>query len=262
MYKQFNVTDLKACETRSGTQGYQPKYYVDNYFIKQQARIDGILMNDWQVEIFASKLCELLNIKSVIQKPCKIIKGINTYMGVYSENFEKKGVHFVPFKYLLDRNKDDIRNYAFNSLSALDKLSLCCNIMSKYSGINYFELEAYMLKTALIDILVCNVDRHIKNFGVMKTVNGYTVAPIFDNGMGFFESISNKSMYSSLDEIMREAYISPYGEDPFDMLKLLKCKYNLISYLNKHTLNQSLKWTFPNKYAKQYYFRILREIEG
>ena len=86
-----------------------------------------------------------------------------------------------------------------------------------------------MLDLAVIDCLVGNVDRHTRNFGLFyRNDNGcFEVPMVFDSGMGLFEHDNYRDRYESFDEAMRNVYVSPYGEDPFDMLQILDREYHL-----------------------------------
>ena len=86
-----------------------------------------------------------------------------------------------------------------------------------------------MLDLAVVDCLVGNVDRHTRNFGLFfNAVTGrYEIPLLFDNGMGLFENDPYRDRYKSFDEAMNTVYVSPYGEDPFDMFRMLDEEFNL-----------------------------------
>ena len=88
-----------------------------------------------------------------------------------------------------------------------------------------------MLDLAVLDCLIGNVDRHTRNFGLFYNVNTcrFEIPPVFDNGMGLFEHDYYRDMYADFEEAMRTVYVSPYGEDPFELLEILNREYGLKS---------------------------------
>lgn len=230
-YKVFTVNENSQLKIRSNTDGYQPKFIVDNgkYFVKTQCQIGGTLRDDWRVEDIASRICEQLGIYAVKQVPCyvKIIskKGITkTRLGVYSNNFEQDGYSFISYQRLMEFNNLEESQIGFEKLSATDKLKYLINSMTNLSGIAKPRIVRYFFDMVTVDLLVLNQDRHFRNFGVFSGLNSgmYDVSRLFDFGMGLFEDNTTFDSLKTLKECMRFSYISPYGEDPFEMLNQLK----------------------------------------
>ena len=110
----------------------------------------------------------------------------------------------------------------------------------------------------MIDCLVGNTDRHTRNFGLFFSSHqaAYGIPLIFDNGMGLFEHDYYKDEYTDFEEAMRTVYVEPYGEDPFDMLRLLISHFDLYSLYPK--LPNIVYPDFPvSSFAKEYQTRIL-----
>ena len=86
-----------------------------------------------------------------------------------------------------------------------------------------------MIDLAVVDCLVGNVDRHTRNFGLFfNTHSGkYEIPLLFDNGMGLFEHDYYRDRYDSYESAMNNVYVSPYGEDPFDMMIMLDEEFDL-----------------------------------
>ena len=55
-----------------------------------------------------------------------------------------------------------------------------------------------MLNLAILDCLVGNCDRHTRNFGVFfnSSKGEFSIAPVFDSGMGLFEHDYYRDKYS------------------------------------------------------------------
>lgn len=100
---EYTVTNQNKTPNRSGVGGYQPKYVQGNNFIKSQAYIGRGYVDDWMIEVIASKLGKQLGFNIVNQEPCiiKENRGIVKIYGVASDNFETESIHFVSIKRLL-----------------------------------------------------------------------------------------------------------------------------------------------------------------
>ncbi|MBO5389456.1 MAG: HipA domain-containing protein [Lachnospiraceae bacterium] len=263
--KTYDVTQLEKVSCRSGSDGYQAKYYADNRekFIKTQAMLSGVLMRDWQVEIIASKICDKLDIYSVKQTHCKVSDGTKTLDAVISDNFEMEGFDYISFETLLNRILgESTHDSKFLRLTTLDKMDFCAKVISKACSIDNKYALKYMLDLAIIDILVGNKDRHTKNFGVFWDINNkkFKIARIFDNGMGLFENDYYRDSYKSIEDRMRNLYIEPYGEDPFDLIDIIKSKININNIYNFKAIKAS-DYSFPNNDSKIYFKEILKRLE-
>ena len=245
---------------RTDTDGYQIKGITSDhrYFVKSQAIISGTVLRDYAVEIIASDICEQLSIPHVSQSHCKFVYNNRSFDGVYSDNFEYDGYTFLSFERLLSRHGYSTRDEAFISLDALDKLKWCASKLSEIGSIPYDDTLKYMLDLAVVDCLVGNVDRHTKNFGLFYNINAsrYEIPLIFDNGMGLFEHDPYRDTYKTFDEAMRNVYVSPYGEDPFDMIDMLDKEFDLMK-LYPELSNISYKDDLSTPFALEYERRML-----
>lgn len=228
---EFAFTKKDILITRTDTDGFQMKALSDGreYFVKSQAFMSGIKMDDWAVEIIAANIAEQLDIPCVRQKHCFFAYAGRKYDAVYSENFELDGYTFISFESLLESNHLSTKEDYFLKLGTIEKLKWCAKQLSELGNIDYGFTEKYMIDLAVLDCLVGNVDRHTRNFGLFfNTLTGeYEIPLIFDNGMGLFEHDYYRDNYKSFDEAMNNVYVTPYGEDPFDMLLLLHKEFDL-----------------------------------
>ena len=260
----YDVDNLLNINSRTGSDGYQAKYYSNDrkIFIKTQAYMQGVLMKDWLVEIDASKMCEKLNINCVKQYHCKVRKGKDTLDAVESANFELDGLEFISFESFIGHFEHRATSDSyFIKMSSIEKLQYCAGVLSRYSNIDIRLTTKYMLDLAIIDIIVGNIDRHTKNFGIFWNTNTskFQIAKIFDNGMGFFENDYYRDMYTSIQDRLRNTYVAPYGEDPFDMLCILKKYFDLNNIYNFSALNVN-DYTFPNADSKIYFKEVLKQL--
>ena len=226
---EFQKKDIITA--RTDTDGFQIKALSSDrkYFIKSQALFSNIPMRDWAVEVIASDVARQFGIPCVEQHHCRCIFGKKTYDGVRSNNFELDGYRFISFESLIEDIGLSTKESAFVKLSAIEKLKWCAKQLSEIGRLSYEQTLKYMLDLAVLDCLVGNVDRHTRNFGLFyHTLQGAFCIPlVFDNGMGLFENDYYRDEYKSFEEVMHNVYVSPYGEDPFDLLQMLDEEFHL-----------------------------------
>lgn len=260
--KTFHFTKKDLIDVRSSTDGFQPKFHSKDgkYFIKAQAVIGGTLMNDWMVEIIASGFCKTLDIPCISQCECDIVYNDHVWKGVYSNNFEKEGYTFISFERLLNMKMETSKTDEFNRMSTVEKLRWCAGRISMYAELPYDRCETYMLNLAILDCLVGNCDRHTRNFGVFfnNSEGEFSIAPVFDSGMGLFEHDYYRDKYSSYDAAMGNVYVAPYGEDPFEMIDILADEFDFGEYpFEALRIPEKL----PNKYSEEYLIKMLGKVK-
>ncbi|MCR4755821.1 MAG: helix-turn-helix domain-containing protein [Lachnospiraceae bacterium] len=228
---RFEFSKKDRIIARTDTDGYQMKAVTSDrrHFVKSQSVISGLKLRDWAVEVIASDICRQLGISCVIQRQCRFVYEGNTFNGVYSDNFELDGYTFVSFERLLETVQKTSKDDKFIRMDSLTKLRWCAEELAKIGNLSFNDTLKYMIDLAVIDCLVGNTDRHTRNFGLFYNVNtlSYEIPLIFDNGMGLFENDPYRDRYESYDAAMNNVYVAPYGEDPFDMIRMLDAEYNL-----------------------------------
>lgn len=265
-YKTYEI------ELRSCVDGYQPKFIVDNgeKFVKLQCQIGRTLRDDWRVEDIASRICVQLGINCVKQVPCKVRLKLKNgkvleRLGVVSNNFEKLGYQFISYNRLLEINDINPNSKEYVNLNTIDKIKYQVQIISKICEIGEKLLLKYMFDLATIDMLVLNQDRYFRNFGVFWNVQSgnYEIAPIFDNGMGLFENDTMFDNMNNLENCLRYSYIAPYGEDPFELLDMLKKKQAYRNYLKALNIKRLKigKNLFVHPASYEYFCKMRKEME-
>ena len=254
----ITVNKSDSFYTTVGTPGYQQKFKRDDMFLKASAVINRVIMYDHIVEKIASDFAESLGIGCVHQDICKIKLGDFLMNGVKSRNFELDGYTFIPFKSFLEFNRVTYIEEELVRCSTIDKMELCANVVSSYSNVRKLDYLGYLVDCAVLDCLVGNVDRHLKNFGLfLNSDKSYSIPLIFDNGMGMFENDSDRLSYKTLQEADRYLYISPYGEDPFDMVDILFDNCNMEKYQFDNIREPEV---YPNDLAKLYFDKMFNYI--
>ncbi len=216
---------------RTDTDGYQLKAITRDrrHFVKSQAIMGDVALRDWAVEIIASDICDQLSIPCVRQRQCRFVYEGRIYDGVYSDNFELDGYSFISFESLLNRNYRSTDDDRFIKKNAIDKLKWCAYELASISGLPIELTQKYMIDLAVLDCLIGNTDRHTRNFGLFYNSNtsAYEIPLIFDNGMGLFENDNYRDRYESFEAAMNNVYVAPYGEDPFDMMRMLDAEFDI-----------------------------------
>lgn len=262
--RTFTFDKKSLISLRASTGGYQMKFFTEDrkYFVKAQAIISGTVMEDWLVEVIASKTAKQLDILCVEQTACKIIYLGHEYKGVFSKNFELEGKSFKSFENLLNENYLSTNSDKFIKLTSSEKLDWCALQLSRLCGIEYARSLKYMLDLAVLDCLVGNIDRHTRNFGIFynNVTSAYELPLIFDSGMGLFENDYYKDSYKSYDEAMRSCYIALYGEDPFDMVDILEKNYSISGIYDFSKLVPPQQ--MPNKFAEEYIKKIYEKVKN
>ena len=267
----FEFTKKDILLARTDTDGYQYKALSHNrrWFVKAQVSMGGIAMNDWAVEVIASSLCEKLAIPCVKQNRCEFMyEGIALH-GCYSANFELKGYSFISFESLIMKIGKSTNDSEFIRMDTISKLEWCAQMLAELGKLDYASTLKYMIDLALIDCLVGNVDRHTRNFGLFyDSIEGKYIIPYaFDNGMGLFEHDYYRDRYESYDAAMRNVYVSPYGEDPFDMILLLDEEYDLLArYPELTKLNYGMdkmiyEWGHLTENARYYALKMKEQVD-
>lgn len=256
---RFEFTKRDRVIARTDTDGYQMKGISSDrrHFIKSQSVISGLKLRDWAVEIIASDICQQLGIPCVVQRQCRFVYEGHTFDGVYSDNFELDGYTFISFERLLETAHKSSKDDEFIKMDSLTKLRWCAEQLAAIGGLTNEDTLKYMIDLAVIDCLVGNTDRHTRNFGLFYNVNtlSYEIPLIFDNGMGLFENDPYRDRYESYDAAMNNVYVAPYGEDPFDMIRMLDAEYDLKT-MYPGIRNITYPDILPTPYAHEYERRM------
>lgn len=155
-------------------------------------------------EYYASQIAEVLGINAVSYD-------LSKWKGKLCSTcrlFTSKEISFVPIGRMVDSgDMNEIRGY-YESLGSI-----------------YTDALDDML---VFDALICNVDRHLGNFGVLvnsKTNEIISPAPLFDHGNSLFNMAGSKALGSekALDKYSKTLYPSLYV-DFMDTAKEVICK--------------------------------------
>lgn len=257
-FPEFCFSKDELMYYRSDTDGYQLKAITADrrFFVKAQAIVAGVKLWDHAVEVIASGLCRQFGIPCVEQKQCRFVYGRAVYDAVYAPNFELDGYSFASFESLLEHRHRSSKEDEFIRMNAVAKLKWCARQLADIGEIPYNKTEKYMLDLAVLDCLIGNVDRHTRNFGLFYRSNSkhFEIPLVFDSGMGLFEHDYYRDQYENFDEAMRNVYVSPYGEDPFELMVILNKEFHLKEVypgVEAPTYGKELDTPFALEYEKR-----------
>ncbi len=204
------------------------------YLLKFQKEDENGLMNNHYSEYIGSSIFALFNEK--VQ---------NTTIGLYEGrevvacmDFMKENERFVPFNDVgdssLERDRDAYQYTYEDIIEMLEENKKLTNVTETIE--RFWDLYIF-------DALLGNFDRHGANWGFVKKINGYRMAPIFDNGSCLFPRITTDkqclNIINSEVELDKRTYTFPTSQ-----IKLGKNKssyYEVISSLKFKECNEALK---------------------
>lgn len=195
----IHVSKSDRMKTISTSKGNQLKWVKDNKYIKLNTF-------DWYEDVSEVLVSYLLSFTSidyfVEYKSCKIIEDGETIgVGCYSENYLIDGEQDISFYRVLKNNGVLLENADFDTVR---------DTVSDTIG---FDIKDYMSKCLCLDAITYNEDRHFNNFSVIKGIEGYRVAPIYDNGLSCLADTYTYSMENKLGYNLRSVCAKPFSTD-------------------------------------------------
>lgn len=182
--RRYVLSKKYIVNLNSGTDGYQPKYFRNGYWYKQD-----VLKGEGDVENIISRLLRYSSLPKstyVYYESCII----NGKQGCRSKTFLRDNEEFLSFDSIyLSFSGGNLPNDLAKLGNAKDRYNSLLNIGKSYCSL---DLSIYFKVTFLIDMLVENTDRHTKNIGVIynKDLRKFRIAPVFDNGRSLGIGIS------------------------------------------------------------------------
>lgn len=163
---------LKKCWDRENNQIYLLKSHSNMYESKAEPLSEYIASQIADIMGFAHVKYDLIKFHNEIVSKCPI--------------FTNENEGFLPMYYCL---KSEDRKERGNNLSK--------KILEIYD-------EMYFQDIMVFDGLICNIDRHLGNFGMMinnNTQEFIRPAPIFDNGLSMVTWLENADLTKNIKEI-------------------------------------------------------------
>ena len=242
----------------SGTPGMLPKWWEQrdgkNFLIKGSGQGE----REPFAELLASKLYERL-----LEPQDFVTYSIEKYEGKphsVCENFITEHTQLVPLREVMScfrRPQSEPYNYA-------EYIEVC-------NELGVTDIERQLAKMIVCDFLTANIDRHDMNLGLIRdseTLQFVGVAPLFDNGRGFYYSAQRESDFGSRPFFHTSHPFSEYPSSQlalvrdyswFDARKLDGFEDEIVETLSR---NEILPAWFPRAAAKQFEIQLERVIEA
>lgn len=136
-------------------------------------------------EYIASKVCEIFDVPYVKYRTM-VLKGQkkSTIVSI-CPTMIKKNEEFIPAYQVLSEKRDLIMNSS-------DDYYLYLKILEEHQ---VPKAREYLQKMIMIDFILCNEDRHLGNFGVIRnvdTLKWISICPIFDTGRSLNTNVSKE----------------------------------------------------------------------
>ena len=163
--------------SESSSKGNQKKFFIDSKWVKVDNTYEGLAENF--VSYFENCIYDF---PFVFYNNDFIDYGGDVVTGCYSFNMYDEYTSFVSLRKLL-------RDSGYSAKVFLDgEIEDCIkNVIEIVGKITGLDLLGYFGRLFLIDSLIVNEDRHWMNLGVCYSkLDGYKVAPCFDNGCSLF----------------------------------------------------------------------------
>lgn len=208
--KIFELNNYDILHLSNSSKGVQVKWKTrDGIWIKRDTfGYEGL------AEYLSSEILHLSNANTlgydfVEYGICKIkdIKEDKEYRGCYSYDFIKDGGELISIAYILKR----FRIQPPNNLSTKDSINFLVKNIEGVTGIKNF--GAWLTFVLEFDSFILNEDRHLGNLAVLRTSNGFKLAPIFDNGLSLLSDIVDYPWDAPLIKNIRNVKSKPFSKD-------------------------------------------------
>lgn len=201
---EIEIDSIYRFECESTSKGNQIKWYFNNCYFKADS---------FGYEGLAESVCYEISrfIKSPITwikyTPCIIKEDNRVYNGCFSENFLRGDETLISFHRILSAlYGSNYKKYLNGSIA--DRIMFVCNSIEEYCKI---DVRSYLFTTILFDTIILNEDRHLNNLAVVKGVDGYHIAPIFDNGLALLSDLRDYPLDNSTAFNMKNVKAKPFS---------------------------------------------------
>jgi hypothetical protein len=202
----LRILDVSSAEevcTNTSSKGNQQKWACGKLFVKLNS-----VGYESTAESVTSNLLDYTEVNHVSYKQC-LIKAHAEYLGLgcISSNFLSDGESDISFYRLLRSYKKDCLKYSYD------------DIREELYPIIGFDIKPYLDHVLCSDAIVRNEDRHFNNMSVIRSRDGYRVAPLYDFGQA---CLADTFMYPEsmpIQELVHVVKAKPFKTDFYAQLK-------------------------------------------
>lgn len=171
----------------SSTRGMQEKWFENGYWYKRDL-LGGEAVTEHIVSCFERSL-GLENYVFYSLTKSEFICESKDFQG----DLELVFFNSMIKKLYSEREHEKFLNRAFNKKPLEENIDFIADVISRFSNIEKEKIEEFFKTLFYVDALVCNVDRHFNNFGILKAKDGTSkMIPFFDFGQSLGVSEDSK----------------------------------------------------------------------
>lgn len=170
----------------------------------------------------------------------------------YSYSFTNNELGYLSFVKMLELLGVDLDKWLarrYYKVTITERFQLVKDVYMRFGVIEEtFDYE--MSRMLKLDFLMMNIDRHLKNFGILVNYDtkDVMIAPIFDNGLSLGVGIDNVSGFTMVKKALKNtAKVKPFSRIPKRNLSVAPYDYyfnfDVVKFLEIHDYRIDLSYT-------------------
>lgn len=170
----------------------------------------------------------------------------------YSYSFTNNELGYLSFVKMLELLGVDLDKWLarrYYKATITERFQLVKDVYMRF-GVSEEAFDYEMSRMLKLDFLMMNIDRHLKNFGVLVNYDtkDVMIAPIFDNGLSLGVGIDNVSGFAMVKKALKNtAKVKPFSRIPKRNLSVAPYDYyfnfDVVKFLEIHDYRIDLSYT-------------------
>ena len=170
----------------------------------------------------------------------------------YSYSFTNNELGYLSFVKMLELLGVDLDKWLarrYYKATIMERFQLVKAVYMRF-GVSEEAFDYEMSRMLKLDFLMMNIDRHLKNFGVLVNYDtkDVMIAPIFDNGLSLGVGIDNVSGFAMVKKALKNTVkVKPFSRIPKRNLSVAPYDYyfnfDVVKFLEIHDYRIDLSYT-------------------
>lgn len=170
----------------------------------------------------------------------------------YSYSFTNNELGYLSFVKMLELLGVDLDKWLarrYYKATITERFQLVKDVYMRF-GVSEETFDYEMSRMLKLDFLMMNIDRHLKNFGVLVNYDtkDIMIAPIFDNGLSLGVGIDNVSGFAMVKKALKNTVkVKPFSRIPKRNLSVAPYDYyfnfDVVKFLEIHDYRIDLSYT-------------------
>lgn len=170
----------------------------------------------------------------------------------YSYSFTNNELGYLSFVKMLELLGVDLDKWLarrYYKATITERFQLVKDVYMRF-GVSEEAFDYEMSRMLKLDFLMMNIDRHLKNFGVLVNYDtkDAMIAPIFDNGLSLGVGIDNVSGFAMVKKALKNTVkVKPFSRIPKRNLSVAPYDYyfnfDVVKFLEIHDYRIDLSYT-------------------